>query len=171
MGLLGIFIGNLQSRKAKIVADYADTFHAVDRLKIVNRLQNQLVENGRNLGVYIEVNVSGEMSKSGIDCINLENDATQQQELRTVVQAIENSPNLTLLGVMTMAPWGAPEEEIRTVFSKTKQCSDWLINDVDLQRPLQLSMGMTDDFELAILEGATHVRVGRAIFGERYKKT
>ncbi|MEM7330587.1 MAG: YggS family pyridoxal phosphate-dependent enzyme [Chloroflexota bacterium] len=161
------FIGNLQSRKAKIVADYADIFHAVDRVKIVNRLQARLLENGRQLSVFIEVNTSGEMSKSGVNCTNLLEDATQQAELRNVVQAIEKSPNLTLLGLMTMAPWGAPEEEIRTVFSKTKQCSDWLRNTMNFKRPLQLSMGMTDDYPIAIAEGATHVRVGRAIFGER----
>lgn len=166
-GITWHFIGNLQSRKAKVVADYADTFHAVDRVKIVNRLQSRLTENGRHLGVYIEVNTSGEMSKSGVNCTNLLNDATQQAELRSVVQAIEASPSLTLLGLMTMAPWGAPEEEIRTVFVKTKQCSDWLEESLDLKRPLQLSMGMTDDYPIAIAEGATHVRVGRAIFGER----
>lgn len=166
-GIVWHFIGNLQSRKAKDVADYADTFHAVDRLKIVNRLQRHLADNGRSLGVYIEINVSGEMSKAGINCTNLINDATQQQELRKVAQEIEGAPNLTLLGLMTMAPWGAPEAEIRTVFSKTNQCAQWLGNDLRLQRPLHLSMGMTDDFPLAISEGATHIRVGRAIFGER----
>lgn len=168
-GITWHFIGTLQSRKAKTVADFADVFHAVDRLKIVDRLQNRLSENGRILNVFIEVNVSGEMSKSGINCTDLLNSATQQEELRKVVQMIQQSPNLTLQGLMTMAPWGAPEEEIRNVFSKTKQCAKWVADEMSLKRPLQLSMGMTDDFELAILEGATHIRVGRAIFGERNK--
>lgn len=166
-GIVWHFIGNLQSRKSKSVAAFADTFHAVDRLKIVNRLQRDLAENGRSLQVFIEVNVSGEESKAGLDCTNINEDATQQEQLRKVAQAIVESPNLTLLGIMSMAPWGAPEEEIRTVFTKTHQTADWLQEQLGWKRPLQLSMGMTDDFPIAIAEGATHVRVGRALFGER----
>ena len=74
---------------------------------------------------------------------------------------------LALAGLMTMAPWDVPPEEIRTVFRRTRQLATHLQNSLALPAPLQLSMGMTDDFEIAIEEGATHVRVGRALFGER----
>ena len=76
-------------------------------------------------------------------------------------------PALPLRGLMTMAPWDAPEEEIRAVFRQTKRLADWL-NEMETAVHLtDLSMGMTDDFELAVEEGATHVRVGRALFGTR----
>lgn len=167
-GVTWHFIGHLQSRKATAVADSADVFHAVERVKIVNKLQDRLAQNGRLLPVFIEVNVSGESSKSGIDCSRWEQDATQQSALRKVTRAVLVAPNLSLLGLMTMAPWHAPDEEIRTVFARARALAEWLRDDLRLERPLQLSMGMTDDFEMAITEGATHIRVGRALFGERH---
>lgn len=161
------FIGALQSRKARTIADHANVFHALDRIKIVNKLQQRLAENGRLLPTFVEVNISGEMSKSGVDCAAWENDATQRAQLRTMVQRTLDAPNLELYGLMTMAPWEAPEDEIRQVFRRTRTLADWLEETMSLKRPLALSMGMTDDFELAIQEGATHIRVGRALFGER----
>lgn len=168
-GVTWHFVGHLQSRKAQAVADSADVFHAVERVKIVNKLQDRLSEVGGSLPVFIEVNVSGEASKSGINCSIWEQNATQQDALRKVTHAVLNAPNLRLLGLMTMAPWHAPDEEIRAVFSRTYQLAEWLHKAIGRERPLQLSMGMTDDFEMAIAEGATHIRVGRALFGERHK--
>lgn len=167
-GIVWHFIGTVQSRKAATVADYADVFHAVDRFKIANRLQQQLAKNGRSLPIFIEVNISGEGSKAGFDCNQWETDATQQTALRKVVQSLQTMPTLPLHGLMTMAPWGAPEPEIRTVFERTRQLATWLQEEMRLKRPLALSMGMTDDFELAIAAGATHIRVGRALFGDRH---
>lgn len=168
-GIQWHFIGHLQSRKAKEVAQFADTFHALDRVKIAKKLQTHLGEINRRLNVFIEVNVSGEMSKSGVLCSQWENDATQQADLRKVAKAVLDAPNLKLVGIMTMAPWGAPPSDIKTIFSRTRQLARWLENDVKCQRPLNLSMGMTDDFDIAISEGATHIRVGRALFGDRRK--
>ena len=161
------FIGTVQSRKSGIIAAHADLFHALDRMKIANRLSRQLTENGRSLPVLLEVNVSGEGSKSGFSAVAWETDATQQAELRTVAQTVNNLAGFQLCGLMTMAPWHAPEDEIRQVFRQTRKLAEWLgtaIPDLNLS---QLSMGMTDDYEIAIEEGATHVRVGRAIFGPR----
>lgn len=165
-GIVWEFIGTLQSRQSQMVADLADSFHALDRLKIATRLSRQLVENGRLLPVYLEINVSGETSKSGFQMSNWEKDATQREELRKAVETINDLPGLRPVGLMTMAPWEAPDEEIRAVFRRTRLLRDWLETAVNLPLP-QLSMGMTDDFELAIEEGATHVRVGRALFGFR----
>lgn len=162
------FIGTVQSRKSGIIADYADLFHALDRVKIANRLSKQLGENGRSLPVLLEVNVSDEASKAGFSAGAWETDATQQAELRTVAETINNLAGLQLGGLMTMAPWHAPEDEIRQVFRRTRALASWLETAVPGTNLSQLSMGMTDDYQIAIEEGATHVRVGRALFGSRH---
>lgn len=166
-------IGTLQSRKTPLAATYADVFHALERLKIAHRLARDLVENGRaanpqfSLPIFLEVNVSGEETKSGFDCTRWETDEGQTAVLRAAAAEVITLPGLALAGLMTMAPWDAPPDEIRAVFRRTQQLAARLQTDLALPTSLQLSMGMTDDFEIAIEEGATHVRVGRAIFGER----
>ncbi len=161
------FIGALQSRQTQVVADHADTFHALDRIKIANRMGRQLGENGRSLPTFIEINISGEGSKSGFNVSNWENNTTQQGNIRKAITEIAALPGIKLCGLMTMAPWGAPEAEIRSIFQRTYQLSQWLQSELPDYDLSQLSMGMTDDFEIAIEEGATHIRVGRAIFGSR----
>lgn len=163
------FIGTLQSRQSKTVAQYADTFHALDRIKIAKRLATQCSDLNRTLPFFLEVNLSGEMSKSGVAVSDWENSATQQEALRNVVQLVNNLPGISLVGLMTMAPWDVETAVIRSVFRRTRQLSEWMQqNMTEIKQPLQLSMGMTDDFEIAIEEGATHIRVGRALFGERH---
>jgi pyridoxal phosphate enzyme (YggS family) len=160
-------IGTLQSRKTRLVAENADMFHALDRLKVARRLSEQLVEVGRSLPVLLEVNLSGESSKSGYSVNVWESDATQRDNLRKVIDDIARLPGLELQGLMTMAPWDVEESLIRSVFRRTKLLRDWLREErPELALP-HLSMGMTDDFEIAIEEGATLVRIGRAIFGSR----
>lgn len=161
------FIGTLQSRQTQAVADHADVFHAVDRLKIARRLSRQLEEAGRTLPVFVEVNVSGEGSKSGFSAERWEDDADQRAALHDVCATIADLPRIELRGLMTMAPWDAPEATLRSVFRRTRALADWLRQAVPQGDWSALSMGMSDDFTLAIEEGATHVRVGRAIFGER----
>ncbi|MCA9961192.1 MAG: YggS family pyridoxal phosphate-dependent enzyme [Anaerolineales bacterium] len=167
-GITWHLIGTLQSRKTRLAAEHADVFHALDRSKIAARLSEQAGDFQRRLPIFLEVNVSGEMSKSGFSAHNWENDATQQAKLRTMVQAVMDMPHLELVGLMTMAPWDVPENEIRTVFRRTRELAGWLETAVSGLTLPYLSMGMTDDFEIAIAEGATHVRVGRAIFGSRH---
>jgi pyridoxal phosphate enzyme (YggS family) len=166
-GIVWHFIGTVQSRKTSLVADSADVFHALDRLKIAQRLSTRLVENGRLLPTFLELNISGEMSKSGINVTDWENSATQRAEIRTFAETVAVLPGLTLQGLMTMAPWEAEPDFIRTVFKRTRLLAEWLQKEMGLERPLALSLGMTDDYPLAIAEGASHVRVGRALFGER----
>ena len=154
-----------------MVVVFADVFHALDLLNISNRLSRRLEENGnastRHLPTFLELNVSGEMSKSGVNATDWESSATQRQEIRTFGETVARLPGLSLQGVMTMAPWEAEPDFIRTVFKRTRRLAEWLQEEMGLERPLALSMGMTDDYQLAIAEGATHVRIGRAIFGER----
>jgi PLP dependent protein len=130
-------------------------------------LARELAENGRFLPTFLEVNVSGEASKAGFLATDWEGDVAQQAALRTAMQTLAALPGLELHGLMTMAPWHAPQSEIRAVFQRARALADWLNRAQDAAQITWLSMGMTDDFELAIEEGATHVRVGRAIFGER----
>ncbi len=160
-------IGTLQSRKTRIVAEHADSFQALDRLKIARRLSRQLDELGRSLPVLLEVNLSGESSKSGFLASKWEDDATQRDSLRNVIESIAQLPGLELQGLMTMAPWGVEKAIIRSVFRRTRLLAKWLQQEVADTTLNHLSMGMTDDFEIAIEEGATLVRVGRAIFGSR----
>jgi pyridoxal phosphate enzyme (YggS family) len=160
-------IGTLQSRQTGDAADFADVFHALDRLKIARRLSHQLAENGRVLPTFLEVNVSGEGSKSGFEMSDWKEDATQRAEMRNTVTEIAGLSGLKICGLMTMAPWDVPENIIRSVFRRTRQLAQWLQAEFPHEDFSQLSMGMTDDFEIAIEEGATHIRVGRAIFGSR----
>jgi len=162
-------IGTLQSRKTKLVAEHADFFHALDRIKIAQRLSHQLAGLERSLPVLLEVNLSGETSKSGFLVNNWEESATQRESLRNVIESIMNLPRLQLQGMMTMAPWGASEETIRRIFSRTRLLAEWMRREVPQAMLSQLSMGMSDDFEIAVEEGATIVRVGRAIFGSRHQ--
>jgi PLP dependent protein len=164
-------IGDLQSRKTSMVADSADVFHALDRMKIANRLSERLLENGRAelhpLPVFLEVNVSGEASKAGIECSRWEEDVNQRENLKKIAVAVTGLPGLKPLGLMTMAPWDVHPDVVRQVFRRTCLLGQWLQTAVPQAGWSRLSMGMTDDFEIAIEEGATHVRVGRAIFGDR----
>lgn len=164
-------IGSLQSRKTNLAADNADVFHALDRIKVANRLSKRLVENKRAtvkpLPVFLEVNISGESSKAGISCSNWQTDGYERDELLNLAIEIVKLPGLTPMGLMTMAPWQVAEPRIRQVFQQTRLISEWLQNQMPDANWSNLSMGMTDDFEMAIEEGSTHIRVGRAIFGER----
>lgn len=162
-------IGPCQSRKTTLAADNADQFHALDRLKVARRLSNRLVESGKSLPVFLEVNVSGESSKAGFDCRRWEDSEEQQNEIRDVIDSIQQLPGLQPVGLMSMAPWVADEGTIRDVFRRTAMLASWIQETAPTGEWTSLSMGMTDDFELAIEEGATHVRIGRAILGQRQK--
>lgn len=166
-GIVWHHIGDVQSRKTALVAETTDFFHALDRLKIARRMSRHCQELGKALPVLLEVNISGEESKSGFACQRWEEDEQQREALLAAVREIHQLPAISLRGLMTMAPWHVPDEEIRDVFRRTRLLAEWLGDRFPAVAWDALSMGMTDDFEMAIEEGATHVRVGRALFGER----
>jgi len=163
-GIQWHFIGTLQSRQAHLVAGHAQVFHAVDRISIAKILSAELEKVSKSIGVFVQVNVSGEESKSGFDCSNWETDVQQQNTLSASMTEIMQFPNLELKGLMTMAPATATPEEIRTIFKRTKKLFEWVKTRFPNNDFNHLSMGMSGDFEIAIQEGATHVRVGSAIF-------
>ena len=179
-------IGHLQSRRAEDVLPWASMVHSVDSIKLAQRLSRfvtsppfplsyqergaPLPSQGKpvlsvskegwgvgDLPILLEVNVSGEASKYGF----------HQEDLPGAVEAIAALPGLALQGLMTMAPIATDPEEVRPVFAALRALKDELARRYPALDWRHLSMGMTDDFEVAIEEGATLVRVGRAIFGER----
>ena len=149
------FIGPLQSNKTKLVAENFDWVHSVDRLKIAERLSAQRPDGMSALNVCLQVNVSGEESKSGVAI----------EEALTVARAIAALPNLKLRGLMSIPEPAASLDEQRVPHKRLRELMDALRADgLELDT---LSMGMSADIEAAILEGATMVRIGTAIFGAR----
>ena len=149
------FIGPLQSNKSRAVAEKFDWLHTLDRLKLAERLSTQRPTSLPPLQTCIQVNVSGEQSKSGC----------APEEVATLAQAVAKLPGLKLRGLMAIPESSENSELLSSRFAMLRQLRDQLNNDgfaLDT-----LSMGMSHDFEAAILEGATIVRVGTAIFGER----
>ena len=168
-GITWHLIGPCQSRKTNLAADFADWFHALDREKVARRLSRRLNDTGKVLPSFFEVNVSGETTKAGFDCRQWEENERQRTSLLEAAALIQNLPGIKPEGLMTMAPWVSDESVIRSVFRRTKTLASWLQENVAAGGGTwsSLSMGMTDDFEIAVEEGATHVRIGRAILGPR----
>lgn len=160
-------VGHVQSRKAEDVAGHFDYVHSVDRLKIARRLSRFTGEAGRQLRVLLECNVSGEESKYGFDLRDWAQDADRREAFFAAVDEILALPGLVVQGLMTMAPFVADPEMVRPVFASLRALLAALRERFPAHEWRHLSMGMTDDFEVAIEEGATMVRIGRAIFGPR----
>jgi PLP dependent protein len=149
------FIGPLQSNKTKVVAENFDWVHSIDRLKIAERLSDQRAEDAAPLNVCLQVNVSGEASKSGV----------APEEALTLARAIAALPRLTLRGLMAIPEPAATLDEQRAPHRRLRELLDALRADgLELDT---LSMGMSADLEAAVLEGSTMVRIGTAIFGAR----
>ena len=136
-------IGHLQSRKAEDVLPWASMVHSVDSVKLAQRLSRFVT--AKKLPILLEVNVSGEASKYGF----------RPEELPGAVEAIAALPGLALQGLMTMAPIAADPEDVRPVFAALRALRDELARSYPTLDWRHLSMGMTDDFEVAIEEGAT----------------
>lgn len=159
-------VGHVQSRKAKHVVQQFDMVQSVDSLKLARRFSRLAGETERRLKVLLEINVSGEASKYGFAGYNWCGDSSVRDALWREVGEIAALPHLELSGLMTMAPYDADEGIIRRVFADLSALRDALADELALGLP-ELSMGMTNDYPIAIEEGATIVRIGRAIFGER----
>jgi PLP dependent protein len=142
-------IGHLQSNKSGKAADLFDVIQTVDSARLARRLN----ESHKPLDVMLEVKLTAEEAKSG----------AAPEELPELVAAVRGCPNLRLLGLMTMPPWSEDAETSRPYFRRLRELAR--THDLD-----QLSMGMSNDFEVAIEEGSTCVRVGTALFGKRRKQ-
>ncbi len=158
-------IGHIQSRKARDVAPLFDVVQSVDSVRLAGKLAASAPAL-RKLKILIEVNVSGEESKQGFSCVRWQEDQAIFETFAQSVHEVANFESLQLIGLMTMAPIVEDVEQTRPVFARLRLLRDELQQRLGLPLP-ELSMGMTDDYPVAIEEGATIVRIGRAIFGER----
>jgi pyridoxal phosphate enzyme (YggS family) len=148
------FIGHLQRNKAKLVVPSVSILETVDSVKTIEELIRQSSRFERTIGCLVQVNVGEEEQKSGC----------QVGETENLLFAMENAPGLELKGLMTIPPWDLEPEETRVHFKALFKLRENLGGE---QRLPHLSMGMSHDFEVAVEEGATFVRVGTAIFGTR----
>lgn len=164
-------IGHLQSNKAKKAAGLFDVVHSIDSLHLSetlarHRTSGDAVHHER-LPVLLQVNVSGEATKEGFALMGWETNFGVLAAFLEQVERILSLRQLEVRGLMTIAPWAPDPEAARPVFASTRRLRDRLAQRFPSASWDALSMGMTDDFAVAIEEGATIVRIGRAIFGER----
>ena len=151
-------IGHLQRNKVKYIVDKVALIHSVDTVRLAKQISQEAIKAGVTVQILLEVNVAREESKFGF----------MEEEVEEVVREIAAFPNIQIVGLMTIAPFVADPEENRIYFKKLHQlCVDINKKNIDNIRMSELSMGMTGDYEVAIEEGATMVRVGTGIFGTR----
>lgn len=152
-------IGSLQTNKVKYIIDKVCMIHSLDREGLAEEIDKRANKAGRVIDCLVQVNISGEESKHGMS----------REEVEPFVRLVADKyPNIKIKGLMTMAPFDAEKDEIRKVFRDLKELSDEINNmNIENVEMKELSMGMTNDFEIAVEEGATMVRVGTAIFGKR----
>ena len=150
------FIGTLQRNKVKYAIKASEFIHSVDSVQLAEEINKQAQKHDKIQKILIEVKTSKEQSKAGIE---------EQNEILKLSEFCNEKPNLKLIGLMTMAPLTDDKKKIRKSFSDLRKLKDKLNNQgFDLK---ELSMGMTNDFEIAIEEGSTMLRIGSAIFGQR----
>jgi len=156
-------IGHLQSRKSQIAIEIFDCIQSVDRIKIAEKLNSKLQETGQILPILLQYNIGGESQKFGWNADIKEDWAG----LLADFEKIRLMPNLRIHGLMTMPPYTEDKKLARHYFSKLRGLRDYFQNNFPDERLNELSMGTSHDFEDAIFEGATIIRVGTAIMGER----
>ena len=155
------FIGGLQSNKVKYLRGKVAMIHSVDRLSLAEEINSQWGKDGASVDILLQVNVGDEASKSGC----------APDDLESLTRAVAQFPNLKICGLMCLPPHADDPEQVRPFFKQLRELSEQISK---LKLPgvsmTELSMGMSGDFEVAVEEGATLVRVGTAIFGARIKK-
>ncbi len=150
------FIGHLQTNKVKDVVKSAEFIHSVDSLKLAKEINKRAAKIDKKQKILLEINTSGEESKFGL---------RNEDEIWELAEFCSGAANLELVGLMTMAPFVSDEETIRNCFRSLKNLKEKL--NLSGFAVSELSMGMTNDYEIAIEEGATMLRIGTAIFGSR----
>lgn len=151
-------IGHLQTNKAKLVARFADEFQALDSIRVAEALDRRLQVEGRSLDVFVQVNTSGEASKYGLS----------PTDVPAFLKALPGFSSLRVRGLMTLALFSSEAERVRPCFALLRNLRDRMRQETPCGIDLaELSMGMSGDYEIAVEEGASVVRVGQAIFGAR----
>ncbi|KUK37115.1 MAG: dependent protein [Thermacetogenium sp.] len=151
-------IGHLQSNKAKYLVGKVALIHSLDSLKLAKLLDKLSVAHGAPWRVLVQVNVSGEETKFGLS----------PEEVPGFLDAVQDLPGIEICGLMTMAPYEEDPERTRPVFRSLRQLRDEMARSRPYLNLEHLSMGMTNDFEVAVEEGATMVRIGSALFSDYY---
>ena len=148
------FIGNLQKNKVKYIAEYVKMIHSVNKLSLAQEIDKRAKQYNRIIDVLLEINIAGEESKEGYELEELYEELPQLMELK----------NINIIGLMTMAPFIDDEELLRSVFRRLREIKNELNEKWFKGKLVELSMGMTNDYKIALEEGATLIRVGRKIF-------
>lgn len=148
------FIGNLQKNKVKYIANFISLIHSVNKLSLAKEIDKKAKENNRKIDVLLEINISGEESKEGY----------KYEDLLIDIPELLKLENINIIGLMTMAPFTDNTTIIRNVFSRLKTIKDDLNKTYFNGKLQELSMGMTNDYKIALEEGATIIRVGRKIY-------
>lgn len=152
-------IGHLQSNKAAKAAELFDAVDSLDSVRLAERLNEAAAKLHKHMPVLIEVKLSAEETKEGV--------APDSAEAAALLERLPDLQHLRPRGLMTIAPWGVPEDQTRACFRSLRQCRDrWAAAHPKLNFDV-LSMGMSGDFAIAIEEGATRIRIGTALFGKR----
>jgi pyridoxal phosphate enzyme (YggS family) len=149
-------IGHLQTNKAGRAAALFDFVHSIDSKRIAGALSSHRPAGRDPIGVLIEVELTGLAARSGV----------AESDVEALVEELVNVPSIHVMGLMTIAPFSRHPEDARATFTRLRHVRDHMEHATGWALP-ELSMGMSNDFEIAIEEGATMVRIGRAIFGER----
>ncbi|MFN3929361.1 MAG: YggS family pyridoxal phosphate-dependent enzyme [Thermoflexus sp.] len=160
-------VGHLQRRKVRRALAMFEVIHSVDSVPLAEKLSRLAAERGGSIGILLECNIPGEATKYGFPLDRWEEEAGQRGAFFEAVARILDLPGLQVLGLMTVAPMASDPEMVRPVFRRLRALREVLASRFPQACWAHLSMGMTDDFEVAIEEGATMIRLGRAIFGER----
>ena len=147
------FIGHLQSNKAKKAVARFDVIHSVDSFKLASVISESASETGKTQDILLQLNNANEVQKSGFS----------KEELFDNFENIKKLPNLNILGLMNMAPLGAEEMKLRELFSEVKRVRDELEIEFNCKLP-ELSMGMSQDYKIAVTQGATMLRIGHKLF-------
>ena len=151
-------IGHLQRNKVKYIVDKVALIHSVDSLRLAETIENEAAKHNVTVPILIEVNVAQEESKFGL----------KTEEVLSLVESVAALPHINIKGLMTIAPYVEDPEENRGIFRQLKKLSvDIVAKNINNVNMRVLSMGMTGDYQVAVQEGATMVRVGTGIFGER----
>ena len=160
-GLRWHLIGHLQANKARLAVKTFDFIHSIDSRELVARLDRISGEESRRPSVLVQVDLGHEPTKTG----------AREADLEAIVEAVDAAQNLELRGLMTLPPFSESAEDARPYFIRLRELLETLNRSRPSRRRLtELSMGMTNDFEVAIEEGATMVRIGTAVFGAREKR-
>ncbi len=157
-GLAWHLIGHLQTNKVRHAVETFDFIHSVDSLRLLERISSVASQLGKDVHILLEVNVSGEKSKSGMT----------PEELPMIVERALSADRIWLEGLMTMAPFSENPEDSRPYFRRLRELRDEMEKRFSVKLP-RLSMGMSGDYEVAVEEGATWLRLGTVLFGERPK--